>query len=392
MFAIRHSWPRLTVAAAAGALLLPALAVFAPCGWRLYLDALARRSAPLYQPRERVAGTNEPAAPRVAPALEQLDSHALEEAARYASEHGSRALLVSRHDHIVFERYWHGSSFTTLIDAGTFTPLLAALATGHALSHRQIGWPDEPVGIVLPEWANDPRGAITVRNLMQNSSGLAPAASSGRPPTDLIAAALAEPLSGIPGATRREQAADAQLLALVLARATRERYAAYLSETLWRPLGAADAWLWLDKPGGAVHAECCMLARQGDWIRVAQLLLRDGNYRGAELIRPGWVTLMRAPARGDPRYGAFVQLASPPAPGHEPYAARDLFLVGGTGGNRMWLVPALQLAIVRIAPDTDAGWDDSRIPNLIIRGARDYVPPAAQPGADVSGLVPGHPP
>jgi hypothetical protein len=69
-----------------------------------------------------------------------------------------------------------------------------------------------------------------------------------------------------------------------------------------------------------------------------------------------------------------------------------LFLVGGTGGNRMWLVPSLQLAIVRIAPDTDAGWDDSRIPNLIIRGARDYVPPAAQPGADVSGLVPGHQP
>ena len=349
-------------------------------------------TTPTYEPRERVVGGNEAPAPRVAAELESLDGGALNAAAGYAGEHGSRALIVARHDHIVFERYWRGTNFDTPTDGQSFTPLLAALATGVAISHRRIGWPDEPIGAFVSEWAQDPRGAITVRNLLQNSSGLAPAASSGRPPTDLIAAALAEPLSGIPGATRREQAADAQLLALVLARATRERYAAYLSETLWRPLGAADAWLWLDKPGGAVHAECCMLARQGDWIRVAQLLLRDGNYRGAELIRPGWVTLMRAPARGDPRYGAFVQLASPPAPGHEPYAARDLFLVGGTGGNRMWLVPALQLAIVRIAPDTDAGWDDSRIPNLIIRGARDYVPPAAQPGADVSGLVPGHPP
>ena len=349
-------------------------------------------TTPTYEPRERVVGGNEAPAPRVAAELESLDGGALNAAAGYAGEHGSRALIVARHDHIVFERYWRGTNFDTPTDGQSFTPLLAALATGVAISHRRIGWPDEPIGAFISEWAQDPRGAITVRNLLQNSSGLASAPSSGRPPTDLIAAALAEPLSGIPGVTRREQAADAQLLALVLARATRERYAAYLSETLWRPLGAADAWLWLDKPGGAVHAECCMLARQGDWIRVAQLLLRDGNYRGAELIRPGWVTLMRAPARGDPRYGAFVQLASPPAPGHEPYAARDLFLVGGTGGNRMWLVPSLQLAIVRIAPDTDAGWDDSRIPNLIIRGARDYVPPAAQPGADVSGLVPGHPP
>ena len=66
---------------------------------------------------------------------------------RYAGEHGSRALLVSRHDHIVFERYWRGTDFDTLGDAQGFTPLLAVLATGVAISHRRIGWPDEPVGL-----------------------------------------------------------------------------------------------------------------------------------------------------------------------------------------------------------------------------------------------------
>jgi hypothetical protein len=55
-------------------------------------------------------------------------------------------------------------------------------------------------------------------------------------------------------------------------------------------------------------------------------------------------------------------------------------------------VPSLQIAILRTAPaGQDADWDDSRIPNLIIRAARDYVPPA-QPGVDVSALVPGHKP
>ena len=93
--------------------------------------------------------------------------------------------------------------------------------------------------------------------------------------------------------------ADAQLLALVLERATHQRYALYLSQVLWRRIGAADAWLRLDHPGGAAHADCCLLARQGDWIRIGQLLLRDGNYRGDEVIRPGWVTLMRTPSRAD---------------------------------------------------------------------------------------------
>jgi CubicO group peptidase (beta-lactamase class C family) len=342
-------------------------------------------------PRELLAGGNEPPAPRVAPELELLDRRALEAAAGYAGEHGSRALLVSRHDHIVFERYWQGTGFDTLADAQSFTPLLAALAAGIAISHRRIGWPGEPIGAFITEWSQDPRGAITVRDLLQSSSGLARSVTldSG---TGLIAASLSEPLAGTPGVTRLEQPADAQLLALVLERASGERYAAYLSQALWRRIGAGDAWLRLDRPGGAAHADCCLLARQGDWIRIGQLLLRDGNYRGDEVIHPGWVTLMRTPSRGDPRYGAYLRLGSPAAPGREPYAARDLFAVQGEGGNRLWLVPSLQIAILRAAPvGRDADWDDSRIPNLIIRGARDYLPPA-QPGADVSALVPAHKP
>jgi CubicO group peptidase (beta-lactamase class C family) len=344
-----------------------------------------------HPPRELLAGGNEPPAPRVAPELELLDRRALEAAAGYAGEHGSRALIVSRHDHIVFERYWQGTGFDTLADAQSFTPLLAALAAGVAISHRRIGWPDEPIGAFITEWSQDPRGAITVRDLLQSSSGLARSATrdSG---TDLIAAALSEPLAGTPGITRLEQPADAQLLALVLERASGARYAAYLSQALWRRIGAGDAWLRLDRPGGAAHADCCLLARQGDWIRIGQLLLRDGSYRGDEVIRPGWVTLMRTPSRGDPRYGAYLRVGSPAAPGREPYAARDLFAVQGEGGNRLWLMPSLQIAILRAAPaGRDADWDDSRIPNLIIRGARDYLPPA-EPGVDVSALVPAHKP
>jgi CubicO group peptidase (beta-lactamase class C family) len=135
-----------------------------------------------------------------------------------------------------------------------------------------------------------------------------------------------------------------------------------------------------------------MLAHQGDWIRVGQLLLRDGNYRGDEVMRPGWITLMRTPAQSDPHYGAYVRVRWTPAPGQEALATRDLFAVEGEGGNRLWLVPSLQIAILCTGPahGRDAAWDDARLPNLVIRAARDALPPAAQPGADVSALVPGH--
>jgi CubicO group peptidase (beta-lactamase class C family) len=341
--------------------------------------------------REVVAGGNSPPAPRVAPETEQLDPASLEAAARYAGAHRSLALIVSRHDHIVFERYWAGTAFDTPADAQSFTRLLAALAAGAAFSHRLIGWPDEPVGAFVGEWSHDPRGEITVRTLLQSSSGLA-GGSEGGAAVDLTAALLRTPLARTPGITRVEQASDPQLLSLVIERATRQRYASYLSQALWRRIGAADAWLTLDRPGGAAHADCCMLAHQGDWIRIGELLLRDGNYRGDEVIRPGWVTLMRKPAQSDPQYGAYVRVRWPSVPGREPPAARDVFAVEGEGGNRLWLVPSLQIAILctGVASGRDADWDDNRLPNLIIHAARDALPAAAQPGADISALVTGH--
>jgi CubicO group peptidase (beta-lactamase class C family) len=359
--------------------------------WNRYLPPQFAVMGRVDLAREMVTGGNSPPAPRVAPETEQLDPAALEAAARYAGAHGSLALIVSRHDHIVFERYWAGTGFDTPADAQSFTRLLAALAAGAAFSHRLIGWPDEPVGAFIGEWSHDPRGEITVRNLLQMSSGLAPRSDGGTSGA-LTTALLRTPLVRTPGVTRVEQPSDPQLLALVIERATKQRYASYLSQALWRRIGAADAWLALDRPGGTAHADCCMLAHQGDWIRIGELLLRDGNYRGDEVIRPGWVTLMRTPTQSDPQYGAYVRVRWPAAPGREGPAARDVFAVEGEGGNRLWLVPSLQMAILctGAASGRDADWDDNRLPNLVIRAARDALPPAAQPGADISALVSGH--
>jgi CubicO group peptidase (beta-lactamase class C family) len=396
---------RWLLAAFAGALIaLGALAAFmgAPLFWERYLSAhthAAARVPAWYQPRERVAGADQPPAPRVTPELESLDAHTLEAAAAYAGAQGSLALIVARHDHIVFERYWQGSSFDTLIDAQSLTRVLAALATGTAISPRKIGWPDEPLGYIVRELRSDPRGAITIRNLLELASGLEPPAPGGAPwgaaaralfGTDIMRAALARPLTGTPGEIRAAQPADPQLLSLALERATGKRYASYLSDALWRRIGASEAWLYLDRPAGAAHADCCMLARQGDWIRVAELMLGDGNYRGYEIIRPGWVSAMRVPAHANHDYGAYLRLSAAAAGARQPYVAADTFAVDNDGGNRLWLVPALQLAVLCTATaPRGADFDDARIPNLIVSGARDFVPPAARPG-DLSKIVPGH--
>lgn len=397
----RFALAALTACVLAAGLGVLALRVGSPLFWARYLRAqIGAATLPAwYEPRELVAGGNEAPAPRVAPELEALDGHALETAAAYAAAHDSRSLIVERNDHIVFERYWHGSSFDTLTDAGAFARLLPALLTGSAIAHRKIAWADEPLRYLLREWKGDARGTITLRSLLQMSSGLMPPVASRAPwsaaaqqlfGTDVTAAVLGEPLAGDSGRTWLVQRADPQLLSLVLERATGERYAAYLSQELWRRIGAGDAWLYLDRPAGAAHADCCMLARQGDWIRVAELLVGDGNYRGYEIIRPGWVKAMRSPSAANTDYGTALRLSALAGGGKAPYIAGDTYAVDGEDGNFLWLVPSLHLAVLRTAQRAHADFDESRIPNLIVSGARDFVPPAARPGRDISGIVPGH--
>jgi CubicO group peptidase (beta-lactamase class C family) len=392
------------VALTLGLVVLAGLGVFlsAPHFWERYLSAATAPAAPLpawYQPRELVAGDSQPPAPHVTPELESLDARALANAAAYADAHDTLSLIVARHDHVVFERYWHDSNFDTLIDSRSFTRVLATVAAGVAVAHRRIAWPDEPVRYFLPEWRSDPRGAISVRNLMQLASGLAPAPASRAPwsaaaralfGTELTADTLARPLAGVPGHTWAAQSTDPQLLSLIIERATGQRYATYLSQVLWRRIGAGNAWLYLDRPGGAAHADCCMVARQGDWLRVGELLVGEGNYRGYEIVRPGWVQLMRQPAPANVDFGAALRLSAAAGGGKAPYMAPDTYALDGGEGTFLWVVPSLHLVVLRTASRRQADFDESRIPNLIVSGARDFVPPAARPGRDLSGIVPGH--
>jgi hypothetical protein len=47
----------------------------------------------------------------------------------YAAARNTRALVVGRGGHIVFEKYWDGTTIDTAVDPG-FSPVLAAIAGG----------------------------------------------------------------------------------------------------------------------------------------------------------------------------------------------------------------------------------------------------------------------
>ena len=383
-----------------------------PLFWKRYLLAAIYSPTSLpkafYTPTETIEGSEGGEPPRVDPALERLDSAALHAAADYAGQRDTTALIVARHGHIVFEQYWDNERFDAITDLGEFSSTIAALTVGLAMGDRKIGLVTEPIANYIEELRNDERGTITIADLLHSASGLAPLTGGFGPGSqaaherfgpDTRAQCLSRKLDARPGERWLPQICDVQLLALVIERATHERYAAYISAHLWKPIGAADAQLAREDEAGAPRAGCCLRARRGDWIRIAELLVSEGRFEGEQILPPGWVRAMLAPSKANKNFGYQVWLGQPfaaessSAGATEPYAADDVYLLKGAGKSQLWLVPSLGLSILRTGTNSenDKDWDDARVPNLIIRGTRDFVPRAAAPGSpDARSLVPNH--
>ncbi len=346
--------------------------------------------------RVTLRGGNAPLQPELSPQDAGIDAAALELAAQYAADRNSSALLVMRRGHRVFERYFAEASAEDRVDVGEWSQVLVALSVGAAVGDRKIALIDEPAANYLPEWRGSTHASISLRHLLENTSGLRPAERSLWPRSlwmqdriapDLRSRVLARGVSGTPGRTRVPQPADATLAALVVERATGTPYLEYLSTAVWQRLGAADAEVWLDGPAGHARVDCCLRSRAADWLRVAELLVQDGVYQGEQIVPPGWVPQMLGAASAPPAEGWFIRRDG-------DYAARDVYRVEAGGEQRIWLIPSLQLAIVRTgrAPAPDRGWDDATIPDLIARATTGFVPRAAPAGseADPSLYAPRH--
>ncbi|MCS6987564.1 MAG: beta-lactamase family protein [Sphingomonadaceae bacterium] len=347
----------------------------------------------LYQPAETVrgAGPTVTPLPTAEPRRAGIDPEALAEAVRLAERHRSHALLVARHGRLVLERYWNGFDRQSRFSTASMHKGVLSLLVGVAVGEGRLA-EDDPLARYLPEWRRDPRGRVRIAHLLDMASGLAWPPDAPRPPSptspnlrlmfapDIRKVALEVPKAAEPGTVFAYSNTDSQLLAEALQSALAVRYARFLSERIWRPIGAADATLFLDRPGGSVHGLCCLQAAPMDWVRLGELVRRKGRWAGRQLVPASWIDRLARPSalnpnfsrqwwRGHPhapqrRYGPAIALTVPAA---EPFLAADVLFLDGSGGQRLYVIPSAGLVIVRIGA-VALDWDDSQLPNILLRG------------------------
>jgi len=360
-----------------------------PWFWGRYatsLNSLDPSAVDWRQPHEPVPGGDR----GLAKALpEEISAPALRAAIDYAEGMDSFAFLVHHRGVLVHEQYWQGHGPASRFDTNSLHKGVLSMVLGLAIADGYIASLDDPVGDYIQQWADDARGEITLRELATMRSGLRVEAFSPSPlskgmrlvlGSQVDELTLALPLANEPGREFQYLNFNAQALGIAVSRALDQPYADYLSERLWRPLGAPDAALWLDRDGGSPRLFCCLLTSARAWIQVGRLLLDEGRIDGEQILPNGWTAQMTRPSAANPNFGLQLWLGSPPdgqrpynresslvATHGEPYLAPDVVFLDGAGGQRLYVVPSEELVILRIGK-TQLEWDDAVIPNALLRG------------------------
>ena len=292
--------------------------------------------------------------PLAGPAAAHLDSaFAADAMARLGR---TDAVLIIREGRIVYERYGEGLTGET-----TFPSWSKAKSMTHALTGLLVG--DGLVDIHapadVPEWrgAGDPRGAITLDQLLRMSSGLkfteeyGPDAPSdvipmlfGEGQKDVAGFAASFPLAQPPDAVMAYSSGTTNIISRALSRALNAYgpdFEAFMRRRLFEPLGMTSPIPRFDDAGTFIGSSFCFCTAR-DFARFGLLYLRDGMWDGRRILPEGWADYART------RTSAAHDDA-------EPYGAQWWLGLGGPGsfsangydGQYTLLVPDLDVVLVR---------------------------------------------
>lgn len=300
-----------------------------------------------------------------------------------ASVGNTEALVVMKRGSVIAERYGEGIKADTRLPGWSMGQCVTALMIGQLVSDGRLRLNESAP---VPDWQRpgDPRGVITLKQLLQMRSGLRHEESArigggieeresdrmrmlfldGR--DDMAAYAEAQPLEAPAGQVFENSSATSEILSDLAARVLspdrdpgRRRGAVndYLKNRVLLPIGMDSTLVGYDRAGtmigaGMVHAD----AR--DWARLGEFLRRTGSVKGAQILPRRWIQFMLAPSPRNPGYGAGVWLnrAGPGAnarlyPGTAP---ANLFACIGEYGQYVIGSPDQLLTVVRLGESDTA--------------------------------------
>jgi CubicO group peptidase (beta-lactamase class C family) len=305
-----------------------------------------------------------------APSPEALDS-----AWDYSLSHNGYSLLVIQHGRTLMERYARGDGPGTRRKIYSGTKGLWCVAAIAAQADGILNL-DEPAADTITEWRGQPeRDQITIRELLNFTAGIDPGFhlhSDDVPDRDGYAIAMPEVAQ--PGNSFIYGPSQIQVFCEILRRKLARRGGEtpwhYLERRVLRPLGLGNVPHKVDARGNPLLAAGVQLTAR-EWARFGQLLLAGGR----KVLPPGALGQCLCGTPRNPAFGMGFWLNREAPRGRtvnveenlEPKwwqedwsgaclcreAPRDLFVSLGSMGQRLYVVPSLDLVVVRLSADSN---------------------------------------
>lgn len=228
------------------------------------------------------------------PEREGIDPAALKTLLKDAEHFHSSAVVLLRHGKLVGQWYFGGK--TRRIEAMSATKSVVSLAAGLLIADGNLRSVDQRVSDFFPEWRGTPKEAITVAQLLNQTSGLKSFRTTEKiyASPDFLRYALAQPLADPPGTKWTYNNSGCNLLAGVLSKAAGEPLDAYLQRRLFTPLGIEDVtWSW-DSVGNR-HGMSGMQIHPLDFAKLGQALLDHGRWAGQTVVPETWIEASTTP-------------------------------------------------------------------------------------------------
>lgn len=303
----------------------------------------------------------------------------------------TRALIVWHDGKLVAERYAPGYDRNTRFISWSMAKSVTGVLIGMLVSDGRLRL-DDPAPIPLWQRPGDPRGEITLRQLLQMRSGLRHV-EAGNPPyesdevrmlfldgrDDMARYAEAQPLQYDAGKkwvySTNTSVILADLAARVLApggNADMRRRAVldYLRTRLFDPVGMHSATPEFDAAGTMIGGSA-IHATARDWALFGEFLRHRGVAGGVQLVPRQWIDFMTAPSPREAQYGAQIWLnrhaTSGTASLFPDKGPADLFACEGHLGQYVLVSPSRRLVVVRLGmtPEDHLNQVTSRLGDIV---------------------------